>query len=232
MSYVIHRGEPRRAMSKSPTLQDYIERFQLADHLNADLLRCLHLYRLDEERDLELDDPALARLYFLVEGSVDVSYDHLDGTRSAISTLTPLELIGELDLFVEPNLRLSVTTAEPCTFLYIERDFALRYGANDPRFLRLVIQNLSSKLIRSTLILRHNVLPLSGQVAALLLTQTTESNNTLRIRSKSYLAELVGTTPRHLNRILNNFVADNLIAVDEKVIEIRDRKALTQYAKF
>jgi CRP-like cAMP-binding protein len=213
------------------SIQGYIEQFQLADHLNGDLLRCLRLYRLDEERDLELEDPTLARLYFLVAGSVYVSYDHLDGTRSTIGTLTPLELIGELDLFVEPNLRLNITTAEPCTFLYIERDFALRYGANDPRFLRLVIHNLSSKLIRSTLILRHNVLPLSGQVAALLLTQTSENNNLLRIRSKNYLAELVGTTPRHLNRILNHFVGDGLITVEENQIQIQNRAALTQLAK-
>ena len=219
-------------MKHASTLQEYVEKFQLADHLNADLLRCLQLYRLGEERDLELNDPALARLYFLVAGSVYVSYDHLDGTRSSIGTLTPPALIGELDLFVEPNLRLSITTAEPSTFLYIERDFALRYGANDPRFLRLVIQNLSNKLIRSTLILRHNVLPLSGQVAALLLTQTSERDNTLHFRSKNYLAELVGTTTRHLNRILGNFVADGLIAVEENHIEIRDRAALTQHAKF
>jgi CRP/FNR family transcriptional regulator, putaive post-exponential-phase nitrogen-starvation regulator len=219
-------------MTKAPSIQDYINHFQLAEHLNADLLRCLHLYKLEAEHDLELDDPALARLYFLVAGSVYVSYNHLDGTRSSIGTLTPLELIGELDLFVkDPNLRLSITTAEPCTFLYIERDFALRYGVNDPRFLRLVIQNLSSKLIRSTLILRHNVLPLNGQVAALLLTQSAHDNK-LRFQSKNYLAELVGTTTRHLNRILNSFVADGLIVVEDHIIEIRDRQALMHIAKF
>ena len=219
-------------MSISHSLEEYIVKFQLADHLNADLLRCLRLYRLEADRDLEINDPSQARLDFLVEGSVYVFYDHLDGTRSSIGTLTPLELIGELDLFVEPNLRLSLTTAEPSTFLYIERDFALRYGSNDPRFLRLVIQNLSAKLIRSTLILRHNVLPLSGQVAALLLTQTTDGRATLRIQSKHYLADLVGTTPRHLNRILNSFVTDGLIRVEENLIEILDRSALTQHAKF
>src|SRR4051812_29115933 len=114
-------------MKKSTSLPEYIEQFQLGDHLNADLLRCLQLYRLDADRDLKLDDPKLARLYFLVAGSLYVGYDHLDGTRSSIGILTPLALIGELDLFVEPNLRLNITTAEPSTFLYIESDFALRY---------------------------------------------------------------------------------------------------------
>jgi CRP-like cAMP-binding protein len=156
----------------------------------------------------------------------------LDGTRSSIGTLAPLALIGELDLFIEPNLRLSITTAEPSTFLYIEREFALRYGANDARFLRLVIHNLSTKLIRSTLILRHNVLPLSGQVAALLITQTADGNNRLRLQSKSYLAELVGTTTRHLNRILNSFAVEGVIAVEENLIVICDREALTRHAKF
>jgi CRP-like cAMP-binding protein len=219
-------------MTKSTSLQEYVEQFHLADHLNADLLRCLQLYRLDAHRDLELDDPALARLYFLVSGSLYVGYDHLDGTRSSIGILTPLALIGELDLFVEPNLRLNITTAEPCIFLYIESTFALRYGANDPRFLRLVIRHLSEKLIRSTLILRHNVLPLSGQVAALILTQTSPQNNILPVRSKSYLAELVGTTTRHLNRILNAFVTDGLIVVEEDHIEVCKREALTHLAKF
>jgi CRP-like cAMP-binding protein len=219
-------------MPTSLTLQEYVEQYHLADHLNADLLRCLRLYRLDAHRDIEVSDPAQARLYFLVAGSVHVSYDYLDGTRSSIGTLTPMELIGELDLFVEPNLRLSLTTAEPCTFLYIERDFALRYGANDPRFLRLIIQNLSTKLIHSTLILRHNVLPLSGQVAAHLLSKTDDNHPTLHIQSKQYFAALVGTTPRHLNRILNTFVADDLIRVEEHRIEILDRAALTQHARF
>ena len=219
-------------MKKPLSLQEYVDQYQLADHLNADLLRCLRLFRLDEERELNLTDPDQARLYFLVSGSLYVSYDHLDGTRSSIGTITPMALIGELDLFIEPNLRLSVTTAEPSIFLYIERDFALRYGYNDPRFLRLVIHNLSTKLIRSTLILRHNVLPLSGQVAALLLTQTPDSSNQLRLKSKTYLAELVGTSTRHLNRILNTFAEDGMITVSENVIEILDREALTRHAKF
>ncbi len=220
-------------MKKSLSLQEYIERFQLAEHLNSDLLRSLRLYRLDEERELNLSDRDQARLYFLVAGSVYVSYDHLDGTRSAIGTITPLALIGELDLFIDdPNLRLGITTAEPSIFLYIERDFALRYGYNDPRFLRLVINNLSTKLIRSTLILRHNVLPLSGQVAALLITQTSDGSNRLRLQSKTYLAELVGTTTRHLNRILNSFAAEGLITVEENLIDIIDRQALTRHAKF
>ena len=218
-------------MPPSPTLQAYIDRFHLADHLNSDLLRCLRLYKLDAERDIEVNDPTQARLYFLVEGSVHVSYDYLDGTHSSIGTLTPVDLIGELDLFVEPNLRLSLTTAEPCTFLYIERDFALRYGANDPRFLRLIIQNLSTKLIHSTLILRHNVLPLSGQVAAWLLSRTTPAQAIVPIQSKHYFAGLVGTTPRHLNRILNTFVHDGLIRVEENLIEILDRTALAHHAK-
>lgn len=223
----------RKSSSLQAHIDQYIAQYQLADSLNVDLLRCLHLFRLEEERDIPINDPDIQRLYFLVSGSVYVSYDHLDGTRSSIGTMSPLALIGELDLFVvDPNLRLSITTAEASTFLYIEREFVLRYGSNDPRFLRLVIQNLSTKLIRSTLILRHNVLPLSGQLAALLLTQSTPTNNKVHFQSKSYLAELVGTTTRHLNRILNDFVHEGLIRISDNDIEICNREALTQYAKF
>lgn len=98
-------------------MQFYVDQFKLADHLSADLLRCLRILRLEEDREPDLSDGEQAKLDFLVEGSIHVLYDHWDGTRPSIGILTPLALVGELDLFVEPDLRLSITTAEQSTYL-------------------------------------------------------------------------------------------------------------------
>jgi CRP-like cAMP-binding protein len=204
-------------------IQNYVDRWDLKSHLNADLLNCLYLSRLAKNRELIQDD---TKLYFLVKGSVHVLFSHANGKQSIVGSMEPLALVGDLDLFHEPNLQLSIVAQQDCDFLYIHKPMALKYGYDDPRFLRLIIRNLASKLTDSTYILKHNVLPLIGQVAAYLIAKVNGKSDAIDIRSKADLAELIGTTPRHLNRVLNILVDENVIAVEAHQILILDNEAL------
>lgn len=214
--------------------KEYIAQWQLEEHLSPDLLRNLHLFRTDAGYEFTVQDDEAAKLYFLVEGSVHVRYAHANGKESVVGRITPLALIGELDLFYQPDLYLSLVTQEPSTFLFIDKAIALQFGQDDPRFLRLIIQNLAAKLTASTRILKHNVLPLMGQVASYLLANNAahESipNRAVDIPSRAYLAELMGTTPRHLNRVLNTLADEGIITLYANRIIVHDRAALIQLA--
>ena len=209
----------------------YVSQWHLADHLNPDLLRSLHFMQLAAGRDIVIRDDDDALLYFLVEGSVQVAYDHLNGKQSVVGTMVPLAMIGDLDLFYRPNLQLTIVTQEASSFLTLTRTLALQYGQDDARFLRLVIHNLAVKLTASTLILKHNVLPLIGQVAAYLVEKADHQNATVEIRSKAYLAELMGTTLRHVNRILNTLAERQIIVVHPHQVTICDIDALIALAE-
>ena len=204
---------------------DYIRQFSLEDHLNEDLLRRLRQVKFASNRDV-FDEQYL---YFLVEGRADVSYQHLNGKRSVVAILTPLAMIGELDLFYTPDLMLSIITTEPSTFLIIERDLALRYGADHPPFLRLIIHNLSVKLRDTTMILRQNVLPLIAQVAAHLLNQTPDQHGWIDFISKNYLSGLMGTTNRHLNRVFKTLLDEQVIIVKSHSLMVMNKPALIRY---
>lgn len=204
-------------------IRGYVETWDLSTHLNADLLNCLYFTELSKNRELVLDD---SKLYFLVKGAVQVLFNHANGKQSVVGSMQPLALIGDLDLFHEPNLQLSIITKNDCDFLYIPKAQALKYGMDDPPFLRLIIRNLANKLTDSTFILKFNVLPLIGQVAAYILSMIDQNHKAVHIGSKADLADLLGTTPRHLNRVLNMLVDEKMIAVETNQILVLDTEAL------
>ncbi len=216
-------------MTVSDEIAAYIAQWSLDEVVSADFLRHLRLQKLPPNATLSRGDGIFGTLYFLVKGSVRVSYDHLNGKQSIVGTVEPMALIGELDLFYEPDLQLVLVTNEESHFLTIDREMALRLGRDDPRFLRLIIVNLSAKLTDSTVIVKHNILPLMGQVCAFLLTKS-DASGTVTILSKAYLAELMGTTPRHLNRVLNELTDEGVIAIDGTQIRVTNAPRLAELA--
>ena len=218
-------------MNQIDDLTHYIIKWNLQEHLNPDLLRNLQLVRMRAAHEFTIQDDDEAKLYILVAGSVHVRYDHLNGKQSQVGTVTPLAMLGDLDLFYRPNLALTIVAEEASVLLWLDRAVALRYGRDDPRFLRFVIENLAAKLTASTAILKHNVLPLTGQVASYLVHHIDDTNLSITIHSKTYLAELMGTTPRHLNRVLNDLIDEKIISIDATQITIQNKEALIRFAE-
>lgn len=201
-----------------------VEAFGLRQHLNADLLRGLRLFTFPAQSQVyaQAGDPTY--LYLLIEGRMEV---HLD--QAVLALLEPLSLVGDVELFSpQPSLS-TVTTIDACRCLGIERAMAQRFGADDPRFLRLIIANLSAKLQGASSIQSEHRLPLVSRLAAYLLRQA--DGNTLHFTSKVQLAALLGSTPRHLNRVLRQMEADGLLEAGPRALLLRDHARLEKLAE-
>jgi CRP-like cAMP-binding protein len=218
-------------MNDQDLLAAYIHQFALADHMSQDLLRCLRLYRFAAQTEIYSQDRDPTVIYFLVAGKIQVNHYHPNGKHLILGNLTPLAVIGDLGLFYDNDLSMTITALEPSILLGIEKGLAVRYGYDDPRFLRLIIRNLAAKLYGSTVVLTRTVLPLIGQVAAYLLDQPTDVDNQIRLESKQYLAGLTGTTVRHLNRVFKSLEAENLIRLSGNRLEILNRTELARYTE-
>ncbi len=212
-------------------IQQYIGQFSLAEHLNRDLLRCLRLFHCKADAEVYRQDNTSSYVYLLVSGKLQVNYIHQNGKVSILANLEPLTLVGEVELFYNLEMRMNIIAIENSILLGIEKAFAIRYGYDDPRFLRFVIQNLTSKLYDSSTILTRTILPLSGQVAAYLLDQPTNTDGKFTLESKLYLSGLMGTTTRHLNRVFKTLETENIIRLERDQVEILDREALVHYTE-
>jgi CRP-like cAMP-binding protein len=185
------------------------------------------LVQLPPQTEFYLQTGEQTSIYFLVAGKVQVNYAHTNGRLSVLAMMLPLALIGDLELFSYDTIQTNVMTLEPTVLLGIEKEFVLRFGYDDPRFLRFVIHHLTSKLYQTSLLQTGHSLPLINRLAAYLLTQP----DVIPFDSKADLAGLMGTTTRHLNRVFKTLETENLIHIEQHTIHILDRAELQRRAQ-
>lgn len=207
----------------------YVRQFKLDDHLNPDLLRCLTLRQFPAGHHLYMQEEEPTSVYLLVEGRVQVNHDHPGGKLAVLAMLTPLAMIGDVEVFSGEVALKNVVTLEPTTLLAIEKSFVRRFGYDDPRFLRLIIQNLTHKLYHSSYVQIGQVLSLAARLANYLLHECDPGGNTLELPPRSHLAALLGTSPRHLNRVLRQFQLENLIMIQHRTLTLLDVTGLTAH---
>ena len=71
---------------------------------------------------------------------------------------------------------------------------------------------------------RNRIFPLENKLASYLLAMN--SNNIIMIDNYSNLADLLGTSYRHLNRVLNKLVEKGIILKDKNEIKILNKEEL------
>jgi CRP/FNR family transcriptional regulator, putaive post-exponential-phase nitrogen-starvation regulator len=215
----------------NPDLEHYIQQFALDQHLNRDMLRCLQVVQFAPQVEIYSQAAEQIYIYFLVAGKIQVNYAHPNGKLSVLADVLPFAVIGDLELFTYDDIKTNVLTLENTTLLRLEKIFALKYGYDDPRFLRLVIRNLTTKLYGSSLVVTRNALPLVSQFADYLLEQPTSTDGKILLEHKRHIANKLGATIRHFNRILKKLQTENIIQLSGNTLEILDRERLEQYTE-
>lgn len=215
-----------RIANAEQAIQDYVTRFEMATFLNADLLAHLQLFHFPAYTPIMIEEDEQHYLYFLVEGQAQCSHYHLNGKLAVIAVSTPFSAIGDVEILSDERVYSNVIATTDTTMLGIASTHVERYGANDPRFLRYLIEELKSKLLRTNSLQMNQVLPAVNRLALYLLSQPITPDGTVVLPDKEGLASLLGATPRHLNRVLKALVESGSISADYPEVRILNRRAL------
>lgn len=215
------------AARHSKTIQDYVDAFDMASFLNDDLLSHLQLFHFPPYTNVYIEEEVQHFLYFLVEGEVQCSHYHSNGKLAVIALSQPFSAIGDFEILSAERVYSNVVAIQPTTMLGIARDVVHRYGADDPRFLRFLIDQLREKLYKTNALQMNQVLPVVTRLAVYILAYPVdEESGEMILPSKEDLASLLGTTPRHLNRVLKELVEAGTISAGYPHVTILDRSAL------
>lgn len=112
---------------------------------------------------------------------------------------------------------------EPCEVLCVPLEVYEAHLKFDSKFNQLLLQELAYKLRTCTISSRVNALSPAGvRLAAYLCTVESPShlNQYIKTNSLEDVASLIGTTKRHLNRILKEWTEKGIIKREEKEIQI------------
>ena len=216
-----------RVANAEKTIQDYVAEFEIASFLNDDLLKHLQLFHFPAYSNIYIEQDEQHTLYFLVEGQVQCSHYLLNGKLAVFALSNPFAAIGDLEILGERKLYSNVIATKETVMLGIASDLVQRYGADDPRFLRFLIDQIREKLYQANFLQMSHTLPVNVRLAFYILSLATNTQeNIIVLPGKEELASLLGTTQRHLNRVLKQLVESGAIRSGYPRVHILNREIL------
>ncbi|WP_239619224.1 Crp/Fnr family transcriptional regulator [Cohnella mopanensis] len=188
--------------------------------------------RVYERNELVLKEgDELAGLYFQVEGQTKVSSSVGTGKSLLLRFCHPLSVFGDIELIQKVEIQSQVEAVQPTSFLFIDKRTVEIELMRDPHFLNELLKHLSYKLQTCTTASRINLLAsVEERFASYLLTIRLQNGFGKEIQTPHIpeIASLIGTTPRHLNRVIKKLSNVKIIRKEKKNIFVIDWERLDE----
>lgn len=216
-----------RVADSTEAIEHYVARYDMASFLNKDMLAHLRLFHFPPYTNVFYEEDEQHYFYLLVEGQVQCSHYHENGKLAVLALSTPFTALGDLEILTRQPVRSNVITTKDTVMLGLPTTVVERYGANDPRFLRFLIDQLREKLYKQDSLHKHQVLPVVNRLAVYILSEQKNGGaDEVELPGKEDLASLLGITPRHLNRVLRQLVEAGSISATYPRVRVLDPAAL------
>ncbi|MBO7743283.1 cyclic nucleotide-binding domain-containing protein [Paenibacillus sp. MWE-103] len=213
-------------------LARYIREHGLDHVFPEPLLPYIGLYRFEPgEFVCRQGDPA-GWLYVLVKGKIKIYTTSAEGKTLILSFKTPLDAIGDIE-YVQGAEILNTVEAVSAGFVIGVPYARLRQHAGDHApLLRFLLDIVSRKFFAKSLSLSFNLMhPVEVRLASYLLAVTFEEPDApdggrLGTSGLRDAANQIGTSYRHVNRVLGQFADEGLIERGRGFIAVKDRAGL------
>lgn len=176
-------------------------------------------------------------LYVLIAGKLKIFTTSEEGKTLILSFKTPLELIGDIEYIRETDIMNTVEAMTPVTMLAIPYRVLRQYGDHAP-LLQFLLKMITDKFFIKSASLSFNLLyPVEVRLASYLLSvsggngEGGEHSPSKRPVNLTDAAHLIGTSYRHVNRVIRQFCRDGLVERSRKGITVADRNKLQALAK-
>ncbi|WP_431026717.1 Crp/Fnr family transcriptional regulator [Lysinibacillus sp. LZ02] len=168
---------------------------------------------------------AIDGLYLLVEGRYYVTTKEVTGKELLLRYCNPPAILGDIEIFQSCPVQSDCIADRACVFLFIPLTVYQTYLQYDGAFSQLLLKELTFKLQTCTISSRVNALAaVSTRFAAYLCTIASDIQlkHYMSTTNLNDIASLIGTTKRHLNRVLKDWANLNIVERTDKGIHILD----------
>lgn len=206
----------------------FTKSFKMHEIINNETIDSIELYKFNKGERICNNGDKLTHLYILVKGKLKIYTTLENGRTILLRFYKPLSIVGDIELLSDYKVKFDVESITESYLLAIDFRVLKEHSYNDPRFLRFIIKHLSHKLYTNSNSNIINILyPVENRLASYLLAISSDENDSFHIEeiktSKlTEIADLLGTSYRHINRIINRFAAENIIIKERGAFVIKD----------
>lgn len=213
-------------------IEKYTELHNIDKIFQRDMRPWMELHRFNNNEFIFEPGEKIDYFYFLVKGKLKIYLSLENGKNVLLRFAIPLAIVGDIELLGRFNVKTDVTAIDEPLLIGIPAEHIRKLSLNDPVFLRYVIDHLSKKLYSSSNTLALNLLyPLETRLASYLISITSDEHRNKRIEeihttNLTEMANLLGTSYRHINRVLKKFCDKGIIERNNNKLIITDYEGL------
>lgn len=212
-------------------MQTYIEKFQLADVLPAALLQHMTMQTFKKGDVIITQGEMPTHLCFLVEGRLKIYAASETGKKLIIAFTHPFSMLGDIEFVQQKPYLNTVEAITDGKLLIIPLHYVQQYSVDHLPFITFLLNAITGKFYANAYAQSFNLLhSVDVRFASYLLSITTEDQY-VSIHHIRDVADLIGTSYRHLNRIIAQLCDDGLIERSQRTIRILNREKLLHLAK-
>lgn len=213
-------------------LNYYIAENDIESIFDNDMLKHTQLHFYEKNEFILKAGFELEYYYLFVDGKIKVSYLLENGKSILLKFYKDFNPLGDVELINNTPIRCNIETIEDSYLVAVPADILRKNYMDNPKFLHYIINSLSDKFYAVCNNSSYNlVYPLINRLSSYLVEHITDKDYIVLNSSYIEIAQFLGTTYRHLNRILKELEVEAVIKCDNKKIYILDKEKLRELSK-
>lgn len=178
----------------------------------------------------------LEHMFFLMQGKLKIHTLLPNGKSMLVRFARPMSVIGDVELLRQYPVKNEVVSVGDSLLLVAGRKLLLREIEDNTALLRFLVGELSHKMYTLGQTSAMNVLyPVENRFASYLMSLFADNTGAQRVEeirtsSLTETADLLGTSYRHLNRVVRRLIEDGIIERRNGRLIVRDEERLAMLA--
>ena len=211
----------------------YRKQYPVHRYFTADMSEYLELHTFQKGEHLCEERKTPDHLYFILEGKVKLSLIHHDGNVTLVQYYEPGDILGELELLGMRQQSQTIEAVGDVTCLALPFEPCKKVMLEDAKFLQNLCRLIAGKMQRSVnKLVGMQTYPLENRLAAYFLQKEEEVGREQWMRVKlTDLAQYLGTSYRHLSRVIRDFDEAGWIEKDRTKMRVLKREGLIELAE-
>lgn len=179
---------------------------------------------------LYFEGQAARHFYIVASGKIKIFKSNRNGKEKILHVCGRTDSFAEVPVFDRGDYPASAAAIEDSELISIARDAFIELLSTQPDLSLNMLANLALKLRHFTSQIEHLTLKdvperIASHIIYLAEKHSTDAEIYLEM-PKGQLANLLGTTPETLSRVLSRFEAEGLIKINGRAIKVIDLEAL------
>lgn len=218
-------------------IEEYLRSYKVETLFTDEIIPYLTLFEFEKGEQICSQGEAVEYLYILVKGKVKIFTTSEDGKTLILSFKTPIEVIGDIEYVQEIDTINTVEAVSRVVMIGVRQTVVRRFLKDHSPFLQFLLKIITRKFYIKSQFMRHNILyPVETRLASYLVSVAYDENEALvngKVSTSNLtdIANLIGTSYRHLNRVIKDFCIKGLVERDNGAIVIKDLEGLKFLAK-